>query len=53
MTDPVKNFDRTDVPKAIKQETDDGPGDLENLPESDFQGFATEGVEVEEKEDSQ
>jgi hypothetical protein len=42
--DPVK----ADIKRALARETQDGKGD-EEPPLSDFQGFATEGVE---KEDS-
>lgn len=43
--DPVK----VDIKRALDRETQDGKGDEDPGP-SDFQGFATEGVE---KEDSQ
>jgi hypothetical protein len=45
--DVVKAYDRTDVKSALKRETDDGKGD-EEPGESDFAGYATEGVEQEE-----
>jgi hypothetical protein len=43
--DPVK----VDIKRALERETQDGKGDEDPGP-SDFQGFATDGVE---KEDSQ
>lgn len=40
----AKHRDDTDVEAALQRETDDGKG--ENEPgETDFQGYATEGVE--------
>lgn len=42
------NYDETDVAEALKRETHDGPGDLDNLPESDWVSYATEGVEKED-----
>jgi hypothetical protein len=36
--------DETDVAAALQRKTQDGKGD-EEVPESDFQSFATEGVE--------
>lgn len=50
MTDPenvpetAEHHDETDVPEALRRTTQDGPGDEDPGP-SDFQGFATEGVE--------
>jgi hypothetical protein len=41
------HFDEIDVPAALAKQTDDGPGDLDKLPESNWQGYATEGVEQE------
>jgi hypothetical protein len=43
------HHDETDVAKALERKTDDGPGELDKLPESNWKGYATEGVE---KEDS-
>lgn len=48
MTEQPTDHDDTDVPEALKRETQDGPGDLSKLPEPDFESFATEGVEVTE-----
>lgn len=42
----AKSF-KVDVKRALERETQDGPGDDE-IPESDWQGYATEGVEVED-----
>lgn len=42
------HFDKEDVAAALSRSTDDGPGDLSELPESDWNGYATEGVEQEE-----
>lgn len=44
------NYDDEDVPEALKRETADGPGfqgldNPDDLPESDFDGFAEDGVE--------
>lgn len=39
----AKSF-KVDVERALARETQDGPGDEEPGP-SDFQGFATDGVE--------
>lgn len=36
-----------DLENLDARETHDGPGDLSNLPPSDFVSFATEGVEKE------
>lgn len=44
----ASSHDETDVPAALERNTDDGPGDLDNLPESDWVSFATEGVEKED-----
>lgn len=35
-----------EVQRCLTRRTDDGPGDLTNLPESDWAGFATHGVEA-------
>jgi len=43
-----QNFDAEDVPAALARETQDGPGDLSDLPESDFVSFAEDGVEQED-----
>lgn len=42
------HYDDTDVPAALERETQDGKGD-DQVPEADFQSFATEGVENEEQ----
>lgn len=42
--DPVK----IDIKRALERETQDGKGDEDPGP-SDFQGFATDGVEKEDK----
>lgn len=53
-TDPEPEFDgfhdADDVDGALSSESEDGPGfgDESQLPESDFQGFASEDVEVTE-----
>jgi len=41
---PVPNHDEIDVAAALARKTQDGKGEQE-VPESDFQSFATEGVE--------
>ncbi len=46
MSDEVDHEE--EVRKALARTTYDGPGDLESLPESDWQGYATEGVEVDD-----
>lgn len=50
----LTNHDEEDVKAALQRETQDGSGlendDPSHLPESDFQGFATDDVE---KEDGQ
>lgn len=38
------DHDKTDVEAALQRETQDGKGEGE-VPDSDFKGFATEGVE--------
>ena len=42
--------DEEDVPAALERETHDGPGfeSEDELPESDFAGFATDDVEEDE-----
>lgn len=45
--EPVESFDE-DVDFCLASVTDDGPGDLENLPPSDFDGFASDDVEEEQ-----
>lgn len=40
----VESHDDTDVPAALQRETQDGKGDGE-LPEGDFESFATDGME--------
>lgn len=42
-----ENYDVEDVAAVLERVTTDGPGDLDNLPESDFESFATEDVEKE------
>lgn len=44
------HHDDEDVKAALERETQDGPGftDESELPPSDFQGYATEGVEKED-----
>jgi hypothetical protein len=41
------NHDEADVERALKRETADGPGfdNEDDLPESDFESFAEDGVE--------
>lgn len=41
-----ENFDEQDVAAALERVTQDGYG-TDVIPESDFEGFATEGVEKE------
>jgi len=45
----MPDFDETDVPAALERVTQDGSGfDREDeLPQSDFESFATDGVEAE------
>lgn len=45
------NYDEDDVASALASETEGGPGDLDALPESDFEGFS-EG-DVEEADESE
>jgi hypothetical protein len=45
----IENFDEEDVAAALERDTDDGPGDEEPA-ETDFQSYATEGVEKESTE---
>lgn len=45
---PVENHDKTDVQAALARETQDGKGEGE-VPPSDFDSFATEGVEQEKE----
>lgn len=44
----LEDHDEEDVARALEAETDDGPGNLEELPESDFDGFASDDVEEDE-----
>lgn len=44
----LENHDEEDVKMTLERETADGPGDLESLPESDFEGFASGDVEEDE-----
>lgn len=41
------HHDEEDIPEALKRETQDGPGfeNEDDLPESDFEGFAEDDVE--------
>lgn len=47
--DDLEDHDEEDVAAALERETQDGPGfdDESELPPSDWDGFATEDVEVE------
>lgn len=48
MTTPTEqpaHHDAEDVPAALARETQDGPGDLSQLPEGDFDSFAEPDVE--------
>lgn len=47
VTPEVAKSYKLDVNKALDRETQDGPGDEDPGP-SDWQGYATEGVEVED-----
>lgn len=44
----LENHDEEDVAMTLERETADGPGDLDALPESDFEGFASGDVEEDE-----
>ncbi len=46
----LENHDEDDVKAALQRDTQDGPAfsDESELPESDFESFAEEGVEKEE-----
>lgn len=44
LPETAEHHDETDVPAALERITSDGPGEGDPGP-SDFQGFATEGVE--------
>lgn len=44
----LENHDEEDVAMTLERETADGPGDLDSLPESDFEGFASGDVEEDE-----
>lgn len=46
----ARAYDKSDVKRALERETDDGPGDLDSLPESDWVSYAEDGVEVETEE---
>lgn len=46
---PPEHHDDTDVDQALERETHDGKGDDEPG-ESDFKGYATEGVEQESEQ---
>jgi hypothetical protein len=47
VTQQPEHHDDEDVPAILLRVTDDGPGDIEDLPESDFISFATDEVEDE------
>lgn len=51
-TSPQDHYDDVDVEKALKRKTQDGSGfeTEDELPESDFEGFAEEGVEMTEED---
>ena len=36
--------EQAEIDRVIKDHNGDGPGDLDNLPDSDFEGFPEEGV---------
>lgn len=40
--------EQKEVEMVIESHDGDGPGDLDNLPESDFDGFPEDGVQAEE-----
>lgn len=44
----AESHDDEDVPAALQRTTDDGPGNLQNLPAEDFAGFAEDDVEEDE-----
>lgn len=46
------HYDDTDVESALKRETQDGPGfdNEDDLPDSDFDGFAEDDVEMTEED---
>lgn len=44
----AESADKTDVASALKRDTDDGPGDLDSLPESDWIFYETDDVEKED-----
>jgi hypothetical protein len=44
----AESADKTDVASALKRDTDDGPGDLDALPESDWISYETDDVEKED-----
>lgn len=46
------HYDEEDAPEALKRETADGSGfeSEDELPESDFEGFAEEDVEMSEED---
>lgn len=41
----VQETELEDIVALLDRETHDGPGDLNDLPESNFHSYATEGVE--------
>lgn len=51
-SDSTQEHDEADVERALKRKTQDGSGfDTEDeLPESDFEGFAEDGVEMTEED---
>lgn len=50
-TDQQDHYDDEDVPAALERETEDGSGfeSEDELPESDFDGFAESDVETTEE----
>lgn len=52
MTQEQDHHDEADVERALKRKTQDGPGfDTEDdLPESDFEGFDEDDVEMTEED---
>jgi len=52
MAQEQDNHDEADVERALKRKTQDGSGfeSEDELPESDFEGFAEEDVEMSEED---
>lgn len=48
LDDGTTEHDETDVPVVIDEHHGDGPGNLAELGESDFEGFPEPGVQSEE-----